>query len=86
MILQSVNDMYLSGNTSEGNARLIRQLTDTMKQRRYNRILSQIAEKNFGADTPENRKKAAAARAMGTVTVPADAYIFTADDLPHKEG
>ena len=77
-----ISEMYASGCTPQGNARLIRQLTDTMKQRRYNRILSQIAQTEYGSDTPDNRKKAAAARAMGTVKVPDDAYIFTESDIP----
>ena len=77
-----IDRLYLSGRASEGNARLIRQLTDTMKQRRYERILRMIAAERFGEDTAENRKKASAARAMGTVKVPDGAYVFTESDLP----
>ncbi len=77
-----ISRLYQSGRSVNGNARLIRQLIDEMKQRRYERILGLIAKMNFGEDTPDTRKKAAAARAMGKVTVPQDAYTFTAEDIP----
>ena len=75
-----IAELCRSGRASKGNARLIRQLCDSMKQRRYERILGTIAE-GMGGDTPENRKRAAAARAMGRVQLPQDVYLFTAEDV-----
>lgn len=82
VVKQHIQRLYDSGITEMGNARIIRQMHEEMKQRRYKRILGVIAASNYGADTPENRNKAAAARAMGTVVVPENAYIFTAEDVP----
>lgn len=81
-VKQHIRRLYESGATEKGNARVIRQMHEEMKQRRYKRILGEIAASSFGADTPENRNKAAAARAMGNVKVPENAYIFTAEDVP----
>lgn len=74
--------LYASGKSKDGNARLVRQLHEQMKQIRYRRVLGEIAETHYGADTPENRSRAAAARAMGTLPVPENAYLFTAADVP----
>jgi hypothetical protein len=74
--------LYASGKSKDGNARLVRQLHEQMKQLRYRRVLGEIAVANYGADTQENRSRAAAARAMGTLPVPENAYLFTAADVP----
>ena len=75
-----IADLCARGEASKGNARLIRRLCDSMKQRRYERILDMIA-KQMGGDGPADRNKAAAARAMGRVELPEDAYVFTEDDV-----
>ena len=74
--------LYCSGRTQQGNARIVRQLHENMKQRRYRRIIGEMAAALYGEDTPENRSRAAAARAMHTVPVPEDAYQFSACDVP----
>ena len=77
-----IEALYRSGRTAQGNARIVRQLLDTMKQRRYRRILGEMALSLCGEDTPAARSRAAAARAMHTAPVPAESYVFTAADVP----
>ncbi|MBR2088205.1 MAG: AAA family ATPase [Oscillospiraceae bacterium] len=77
-----IDALYRSGRTAQGNARIVRQLLDTMKQRRYRRILGEMALSLCGEDTPAARSRAAAARAMHTAPVPAESYVFTAADVP----
>jgi replication-associated recombination protein RarA len=74
--------MYAKGLTRDGNARIVRQLLEEMRQRRYQRVLSRMAAELPGGDTPKNRSSIAAARALGRLSVPSDAYIFTAADVP----
>ena len=78
--------LYNSGRTRNGNARIVRQLHEQMKQRRYRRILGEMAAVLYGEDTPAARSRAAAARAMHTVPVPEGSDRFTAADVPdHAE-
>gem|GEM_PF-2089454 len=77
-----LDTLYASGRTKEGNARIVRQLHEQMKQLRYKRIIGEMAVSLYGEDNAQNRSKAAAARAMGTAKVPESAYTFTAADVP----
>lgn len=77
-----LQELYRSGQSQNGNARLVRQLHESMKQRRYQRILGEMAMQLYGEDTPPNRIRAASARAMHTADVPDTAYLFTAADVP----
>lgn len=77
--------MYQSGRTKDGNARIVRQLHEKMKQNRYRRIMKEMAIALYGDDTPYNINRAAAARAMHTADVPENAYVFIADDVPEFE-
>lgn len=82
-----LNKLYESGVSKEGNARLVRQLHEEMRQLRYKRIIGEIAASVFGEDNPQNRNKASAMRAMGKIQPPDNAYIFTEADVPefHQE-
>ena len=73
--------MYDSGRTKNGNARIVRQLHEKMKQNRYHRIMGEMAVSLYGEDTPYQRNRVAAARAMHTVAIPENAYLFTAEDV-----
>ncbi|MCM1507911.1 MAG: AAA family ATPase [Ruminococcus flavefaciens] len=86
MVKKYLEKLYNSGESKNGNARLVRQLHEKMKQLRYRRITGEMAVDIYGADTPENRNNVSAARAMGKVSPPENAYIFTADDVPDFTG
>ena len=77
-----LEQMYQAGRTRNGNARIVRQLHEKMKQNRYRRITGEMAVTLYGEDTPDTRSRAAAARAMRTVSVPENAYLFTEKDVP----
>lgn len=83
-VRQLLETLYRSGRSRQGNARLVRQLYEEMQKRRYRRVLGGLAVSLYGADTPQNRSLAAAARAMHTVTVPDTVYAFTAADVPEE--
>ncbi len=74
--------LYASGESKKGNARLVRQLHEEMKQNRYKRITEELAVSVYGENTQENRNRVSAGRAMGTVKVPDNAYTFTGADVP----
>ena len=74
--------LYDSQLTRDGNARIVRQLLEEMRQRRYQRVISGLAAALPGGDTPKNRSRIAADRALGKLRVDSGAYVFSADDLP----
>ncbi len=83
---QLLTALHQKGITRKGNARLVRQLLEQMRKHRYRRILGEMAAAIHGEDTPENRGRVAAARAMHEVAVPASAYCFTPADIPADFG
>lgn len=81
-VRQYLHVLYESGISKDGNARLVRQLHEEMRQLRYKRIIGEMAVSAFGEDNARNRNKASAMRAMGNIRPPENAYIFTAADVP----
>lgn len=86
MVKKYLEQLYESGESKNGNARLVRQLHEKMRQLRYKRIISEMAVDIYGADTTENRNNVSAARAMGKIPAPENAYIFTSADVPDFKG
>lgn len=74
--------LYRNGSTRDGNARIVRKLLEVMRQNRYRRVLGEMAVSIYGEDTPVNRGKVSAARAIGSVKVPENAYVFVSSDIP----
>lgn len=82
VVREYLRKLYESGRSAQGNARLVRQLHEEMRQIRYKRIIGEMAVSVFGSDTPENRNKVSAMRAMGNIKPPENAYVFTEADVP----
>lgn len=82
VVREYLRRLYESGRSTQGNARLVRQLHEEMRQIRYKRIIGEMAVSMYGSDTPENRNKVSAMRAMGNVKPPENAYVFTEADVP----
>ncbi|MBQ8790542.1 MAG: AAA family ATPase [Ruminiclostridium sp.] len=81
-ITKLLTQLYKSGATAKGNARIVRTLIETMRQNRYRRITDELAVQIHGVANSETRGQISAARAMKKIQMPQTAYCFEASDVP----
>ena len=77
-----LSDLYGRGLTVNGNARIVRKLTENMRQNRYRRMTGELAMKLYGSDDAASRGKVSALRSMGKLELPEKAYTFEESDVP----
>lgn len=83
-IKKLLSELYVSGNTKNGNARIVRQIHDLMRQKRYRRINSVLA-KSSGIDV----NAIAAARATDdlgkyNIVISDELKRFCVEDIPQQ--
>ena len=74
--------LYESGASSNGNARIVRKLIETMRQRRFRRTTDELAVKLYGKADAMTRGRVSAQRAMKKISVPDSVYRFEKQDIP----